>query len=80
MNATLIAQVLNFILILCLAFLIIFVPVLFIKLDRRTKNIEDLLIKLRKDLLRGEPIAKYLKTNGINRYPWHGLQKLIPQN
>ena|GEM_PF-3467201 len=54
MNATLIAQVLNFILMLCLVFLIIFVPVLFIKLDRRTKNIEDLLIKLRKDLLKGD--------------------------
>ena len=53
MNATLIAQVLNFILMLCFVFLIIFVPVLVIKLDRRTKNIEDLLIKLRKDLLKG---------------------------
>lgn len=53
MNATLTAQVLNFILMLCFVFLIIFVPILFIKLDRRTKNIEDLLIKLRKDLLKG---------------------------
>jgi F0F1-type ATP synthase membrane subunit b/b' len=47
-NVTVFAQIYSFVLLLCSLFLLIFVPVLLLKLNKRVKNIEDIVTGLQR--------------------------------